>query len=75
MEQDYYFRKISCNSDCIFRKNSDNLEPLTETQTSEKSKRKVSEDFKQKFKTEMCKFWQLNGDCKFKESVSVFFSI
>ena len=30
---------------------------------------KKSDDFKSKFKTEMCKFWQIDGTCKFKESV------
>ncbi len=65
-------RKTSSVSEGGIRKGSDSLERPIENQNNLSdlnSKRKLSEDFKQKFKTEMCKFWQLNGECKFGENV------
>jgi hypothetical protein len=68
-------RKASSTSERGLRKNSDNIESPSENVNNLNnlnelnSKRKLSEDFKQKFKTEMCKFWQLNGECKFGENV------
>jgi hypothetical protein len=32
-------------------------------------KNKKSDDFKEKFKTETCKFWELDNNCKFGENV------
>jgi butyrate response factor 1 len=29
---------------------------------------KYIESFRTKYKTEMCKYWELNGDCMFKEN-------
>jgi hypothetical protein len=34
------------------------------------SNKKKSEDFKNKFKTEMCKFWTIDGTCKFGDNVN-----
>ncbi len=33
------------------------------------SGKRKSDDFKVKFKTEMCKFWELEGLCKFSDNV------
>ncbi len=43
---------------------------LHENQTN---KPKKSEDFKTKFKTEICKFWQLNKICKFGDNVIIIY--
>ncbi len=33
--------------------------------------KKKSDDFKNKFKTEMCKFWELDAACKFGDNVKL----
>jgi hypothetical protein len=33
------------------------------------SKNKKSEDFKLKFKTEKCKFWEIDNNCKYGDNV------
>lgn len=39
---------------------------LNETKTS---RRKTDGDFREKYKTEKCKFWDLNKDCKYGDNV------
>lgn len=34
---------------------------------------KTTSEFKTKYKTEICKFWQLNNSCRFGDNVSFFF--
>lgn len=69
-DADFIPRKVSCNSDYHNRK-IEISEQSTENILSSDflNKRKLSEDFKTKFKTELCKFWELNGECKFGENV------
>ena len=45
----------------------------TENQTKSNKKKKKSEykDFRTKYKTEKCKFWEVTGECKFGENVKI----
>jgi hypothetical protein len=71
--------KIRNNSSSV-RKGSDSLESqdgdhastIGSPNSSCSAKPKKSEDFKMKFKTEMCKFWQIDGNCKFKDNVNYY---
>ncbi len=61
-----------------FRKGSDSVESVDghgeaispNTSIHVNSNKKKSEDFKTKFKTEMCKFWVIDGRCKFGDNVN-----
>lgn len=70
-------RKISAP---IFRNGSDSLDSvdgqiLDQTSTDiynniSSSNKKKSQDFKIKFKTEICKFWSIDGTCNFGDNVN-----
>ncbi len=47
--------------------NVKNKEPVKKNETERKYS--IENDFRTKFKTEKCKFFELNKECKFRESV------
>jgi hypothetical protein len=38
-------------------------------QNSNSNKKQIGQEYKKKYKTEKCKFWEINKTCKFSENV------
>ena len=55
------------------------LSPEAEPQPQAKKRKSGEKDFRTKYKTEKCKFWELNGECKFGDNVKlilfIYFSV
>lgn len=65
------------------RKTSENYESLDETKSVSSlktnssvkyktPKKRKTDDFKAKYKTEKCKYWEIEGSCKFGENVILY---
>lgn len=60
-------------SDSLESQDGDHISTIGSPNSSLVSaKPKKSEDFKMKFKTEMCKFWQIDGNCKYNDNVNYY---
>lgn len=58
------------NNDAKANQNTPSNKRYSEDTTDEDKSYKTNEkDFRIKYKTEMCKFWELNNSCKFGEKV------
>ena len=57
----------NCNSNCHIIPNNQNSE-------ISKAKKSIELDFKIKYKTEKCKFWEINQTCKFGDNVKFIFT-
>lgn len=56
-----------------FIKNTNNLNSSNFLTAEQKAKKSLELDFKIKYKTEKCKYWEINQTCKFGDSVRKFF--
>lgn len=45
---------------------------MTPIKNGEDSKKGEGTDFRKKYKTEICKYWEVNQECRYKDSVSIF---
>lgn len=43
-------------------------------ETNKNNKKSVEYDFRNKYKTEKCKFWEINKSCKFGDGVNIKFN-
>jgi hypothetical protein len=55
--------------------NNNNTENLDLNLNSKVKKNTIESDFKIKYKTEKCKFWEINQNCKFGENVKIYYLI